>query len=134
MGWASPFVLHLFLARQEAQLVARLWQPQAVGGRLVSMSGLNDYARARIELHDRACRGAVLQQAGPGERALFVVREEPDRAGWGVTCVLWSPSVDKLDSMRKVRAWAADLSPSLHGDALLDEQERDLWRLTDFDA
>ena len=97
----------------------------------MSVTGLTEYARARIELHDQSCPGAILQQADTGRRVLFVLREDANRVGWGVTCALWSPSVDKLQRMRSLRAWSAGLKPPLYGDALIDYHERDLWRLAD---
>ena len=54
-------VPHVFLQREHAKQFLGKWKPQIVAGNLLSASGVNSYAKARIALEDTKCVGALVR-------------------------------------------------------------------------
>ena len=54
-------VPHVFLQTEHAKQFLGKWKPQIVAGNILSASGVNSYAKARIALEDTKCAGALVR-------------------------------------------------------------------------
>ena len=107
------------------------WKPQVVSGQLISVNGVNSYARARIHLRDPECIGMLVNIRNMG----YVIRKCNETYELG--CCLWSSGTPSLQEFRDLREWCDEMLPSgvcLKGNRLDDVLERELWELSLFDA
>lgn len=127
--------LHTFLVPEHAQQFASRWKPQLVSDSMLSLTGLNEYTRARIDLQGSQCPGAIAQmEEGQGRTALYVLQRD-ERDNMHLTSILWCTQARKLTSMRAMRRWyEACTHDDLYGTRLRDASEAELWDLAIWDA
>ena len=126
--------LHTFLVPEHAQQFASRWKPQLVSQNIVSLTGLNEYTCARIDLQDTQCVGAIAQmEEGQGRTALYVLQRDEGK-NVHVTSILWCTTARKLGSMCALRRWyEACTHDDVYG-RLRNATESELWDLTIWDA
>jgi hypothetical protein len=108
------------------------WKPQVVGGQLTSLTGVHQYARARIGL-ERG--GASTLGILDDEFNLFVVSQSTPNVTV-VTNALWaSPDVDKVARFRRLRQWHEYhfLSATISGAEMENDEDRAMWLLSQAD-
>lgn len=120
---------HLFMDTDAARAYIGRWKPQVIGDTVVSITGISPYTRAMTRASENACMGLlcnernvayVLQRMGDGDDALVAV--------------LWSTPHASLEDFRDLREWYVHHGKRLPRVHLLDETERDLWVLSEYDA
>lgn len=117
---------HLYLPADAALVFGRRWKPQSVAGSIVSTSGVNSYAKARIRMQSKECVGAILQCVDA--RYNMYIIEHSDRGHVLLSCILWHTNHEMLNDMGALREWYnATFPDDLYGDALDDEIERKAW-------
>lgn len=121
----------LFLAPSDASLFVGRWQPQIVAGQILSVSGVNAYARARIMIRDPECVGMLVNL----RNTAYVVHGTGE-SSYQVASCLWAGGTPSLQEFRHLREWCdCMLSDAYVGaERLEDELERELWELSMFDA
>ena len=129
--------VHAFLNPSDALSFAKRWRPQIAAGHLISVSGLNRYTRACIDLTSDHCTGAVLQFSNDGTSCLYVLHrnhtlKEDDVQ---VVSILRQKEEQMLLHMKALRTWYDDrFVDDMYGDYLQEEMERDLWFISGADA
>lgn len=129
--------VHTFLPPEGALAFAKRWKPQIAAGQVLSISGLNRYTRACIDLNSDRCTGAVVQLANDGSSCLYVLHrnQTKDSDDVQVVSILWQNEDHILHHMRALRTWYDErFFEDMYADYLRDEMERDLWYLSGFDA
>lgn len=126
-GFVPPS--HLYLERKDAIDVLQRWKPQSIGGHLVSVTGAQEYTRARLQL-ERTDRGAFAVVDDNNEIDLFVVAHHSVQNRTTLHAVMWhSPCVDKHVRFRNLHLWYTHTFP---GCALVErgltDKERGAWR------
>ena len=120
----------LFLDASNAADYMERWKPQMIAGQLVSVSGVNAYARAHIYLRHTDCIGMLVNIRNVG----YVIHKGED-ATYGIACRLWPTGEPSLQEFRDFREWCdCMLYVRVNGTSLDDELERELWELSTFDA
>lgn len=131
--------VHAFLSPMDAMSFAKRWKPQIAAGQLLSVSGINKYTRACIDLNSDRCTGAVVQLANDGNSCLYILHrnqtlDEVDE-DVQVVSILWQKEEQMLLHMKALRSWYDErFVDGMYGDFLKDEMERDLWYLSGTDA
>jgi hypothetical protein len=138
--------MHVFLSPDDAISFARRWRPQNVGGHVVSVTGIKRYTRTCIHLHSDMCTGAVVQLSDDGKSCLYVLHRnvstenENGEERYGgrdvhVASILWQKEERMLFHIKALRLWYSEcFRNEILGGTLLDDIERDLWYLSEFDA
>lgn len=121
-------VSFLFLTSSDASLFVERWRPQNVAGNIVSVSGVNSYARARITLRDPKCVGMLVNVRNVG----YVVHKTGD--AYNIASCLWPKGTPSLQEFRDFREWCSVMDVNVGADGLQDPVERDLWNISMFDA
>lgn len=120
----------LFLDASNAATYMERWKPQMIAGQLVSVSGVNAYARAHIHLRNPACVGMLVNIRNMG----YVIHKSNDDTYDVVSC-LWPTGEPSLQGFRDLREWCdCMLDVNVNGTHLEDELERELWELSTLDA
>ena len=121
----------LFLDAPNAARYVGRWRPQVVAGHILSVSGVNAYARARIHLHDPDCVGMLINECNMG----YVLHKRDDR--YELACCLWPSSTRSVQEFRDLREWCDRMLPPdvlVDGTCIDDDVERELWELSLLDA
>lgn len=121
----------LFLDAPTATRYMDRWKPQNVAGQIVSVSGVNAYARARIQLRDPKCVGMLVNVRNVG----YVIHKRDDT--YKLASCLWASGTPSLQEFRDLREWCECMLSSdafLDGTQLDDELERELWELSLLDT
>lgn len=115
---------HLALTRRHVASFVDKWTPQVVGGKLVSMTGVDPYVRAKIAMQN--ADGALLSE----DHDLYLVSHLD--GGMLLHACLWGP--ESFSPMRKAQAFqallrwhrAVDANASINPE-LLPEDDREAW-------
>lgn len=128
MGLLTSF---LFLDTSDAKLFLGRWRPQLVGGDLVSISGINPYANARIKLNSPSCVGMLVNIRNAG----YVVYKSSHKS-YQIACCVWPTNAPSLEEIRDLRHWCDCVIPevSLDGKLLKGTLEGELWDLAVIDS
>tara|TARA_X000000368_G_C23014854_1_gene705212 strand:+ start:777 stop:1157 length:381 start_codon:yes stop_codon:yes gene_type:complete len=120
----------LFLDASNTAKYMERWKPQMIADQLVSVSGVNAYARAHIHLRHPDCVGMLVNLHDMG----YVIHRGED-ATYNIMCCLWPTGEPSLQGFRDFREWCdCTLDVRMNGTSLEDDLERELWELSLFDA
>lgn len=120
----------LFLDASNAATYMERWKPQMIADQLVSVSGVNAYARAHIHLRHPDCVGMLVDIRNMG----YVVHKRANET-YGIVSCLWPKGEPSLQGFRDLREWCdCMLDVGVDGTHLEDELERELWELSTLDA
>ena len=124
----------LYVDRVGARSLLTRWKPQTAAGNLVSVTGVERYARARIELERDETMGAFYD---PDPGNLFVVCHTDDYTTF-LEAVVWCGGTDDrvaCTRFRAFRAWYARSFPdaTLVGDHLSNDADRVRWISSGYD-
>lgn len=121
-----PCASFLYLDVTQSKSYLNRWRPQFAADRLVSVTSVSDYVRARICLENDSMGSLVSKQGD----VIFVVGK-----GEGFTVPLLSILAQdvgtKLDACRDLRAWnhITKWDPTLLG-----EEDTTIWEVSQYDA
>lgn len=123
----TPF---LYLDPSDAVQYVVRWRPQTIAGQVVSATGVNAYARARIQLRDPKCVGMLVNI-----RNTAYVLHKTNETTYAIACCLWPRGSPSLEEFRALREWCDTMLPVSPDAHLLDDDvERELWDLSIFDG
>ena len=127
--------VHVYLNPPDAISFAKRWKPQSVAGHLLSVSGINKYTRACIDLNSDRCTGGVVQISNHGSSCLYIIHRNStsstDDGNVHVVSILWEKEEQMLVHMRELRAWYDHrFSDELYGSHIRENMERDLWDIS----
>jgi hypothetical protein len=126
--------LFLYLDQQGAAAMLGRWKPQAVAGNLVSVTGVERYARARIEL-EREGTGALVHLSPQDTLDLFVVHTAANETT--IEAVVWHAAYhQRIDRFHRLRQWHARHFPNLtlRAGAFPDDTDLVQWVVSEYDA
>jgi hypothetical protein len=122
---------YLFLNTHDANKFLERWRPQLVASQLVSVTGINSYSRARIQLSYPNCVGMLINARNMG-----IVLHKKNETVYQLGCCLWPSGSPIIDEFREFREWCDCMLPLIHmdGDILQDDDERELWTLSEYNT
>jgi len=121
---------YLFLNTPDANAFLERWRPQLVATQLVSITGINSYSRARIQLSYPDCVGMLVNARNMG-----IVLHKKNETVYQIGCCLWPTGTPTIDEFRDFREWCDCMLPAVHVDVVLqDDTEREMWTLSKYDA
>lgn len=134
--------IHVFLSPPDAISFAQRWRPNVAAGNVVSISGINKYSRACIDLNSIRCTGAVVQLDDDGMSCMYILHRNTssnpvydDGDDVQVVSILWQHNRNMIVNMRALRMWFDErFVDGVYGDLLKDEVERDMWYISGMDA
>lgn len=124
---ARAHVSHLYVDRKGTVELVKRWKPQLAAGQLLSITGVNNYAKAHIVLHDEDNTvGGILSE----DMDLFVLSQN-DKFLCVEACLWRRDDSHKTDAFRELRQWTAEYLPCLHLTANLEPgMELQCWKLS----
>lgn len=108
------------------------WRPQVVGEHLVSLSGVQRYTTARLQLAREEDRDAPRMGVLDEHHNLFLVAR-PTNDTASLTTVLWRSSEEDRDArFVALRRWHAVHHPDVRllGEEMVDDEDRAMWQLS----
>jgi hypothetical protein len=120
----------LFLDPSDAGCFLGRWRPQLVAEQIVSVSGVNSYARARINLRHPDCVGMLTNV----DNVAYIIHRTNQT--YEIVCCLWPSGSPTLQAFRDLREWCICTIPDIEFNAerLDDTTERNLWELSVFES
>jgi hypothetical protein len=100
----AALVPHAHVDREAALALLRRWQPKLAAGQMLSVAGVEAFARARIALQDAGASAVVAE-----DLTLFVVTNTLDPRGVHLATALFrhDEEVAQVRALRDLRHWAA---------------------------
>ena len=125
---------HVYVDRWNAGAFVTRWRPQVVAGHIISVTGVNAYARTHIALQDKRCIGAIIQMRDNARIGVYVLHRV-DAVHLNIANILWTSHSVMMSDMRAFRTWyERRFFEELNGDTLQDDTERTCWDISAFDA
>ena len=116
----------LYLDVTQSKSYLNRWRPQFAADRLVSVTSVSDYVRARISLENDSMGSLVSEQGD----VVFVLGKE-DGFTVPLLSILAQDVGTKLEACRDLRAW----NHITEWDAsLLGEEDTTIWEVSQYDA
>lgn len=121
----------MFLDRASAEIYAKRWAPQTLGGSVFSTVGIHTYTKARIELKDEACSGALLSS---DTFTMFILTRDA-KNNTRVSCVLWDINGPSLPKIQQLQRWHyRSFKREILCSSAMNKKEQELWFLSLFDS
>jgi|MDTB01.3.fsa_nt_gb hypothetical protein len=126
-----PFILvhlsFLFLDVCNTRHYLNRWRPQYAAERLVSVTDLQDYVKARLSL-ETDCVGSLIS-----DDVVFVLSTE-NTFTIHLKCILAQDRTKKIDACRDLRSWVSDNCPMIElNSSYLPESDRTAWEVSKYD-
>ena len=101
---ATALVPHAHVDREAAVALLRRWQPKLAAGQVLSVAGVEAFARARIALQDAGASAFVAE-----DLTLFVVTNTLDPRAVHLDTALFrhDEEAERVRALRDLRHWAA---------------------------